>query len=62
MASDKKKRKLAKQKNPRPKPAAHPDGDRRRRGTFPTAKEVLRDKRARQTFWGVPTPDEPPAS
>jgi hypothetical protein len=60
MASDKKKRKLAKQKSPRPKPAVHPDGDRRRRGG-PTADQGTRDKRARQQFWGVPMPDEPGA-
>ena len=50
MASDKKKRKLAKQKNPRPKPAVHPDGDRRRRGGM-TADQGVRDKRARQILY-----------
>jgi hypothetical protein len=65
MASDKKRRKQAKYKSPRPKPAAHPDGDRRRRGG-PTADQGLADKRARQTFWGIPEdpppgrPDNPP--
>jgi hypothetical protein len=60
MASNKQKRKQAKAKSARPKPAVHPDGDRRRRGGT-TADQCIRDKRARQTFWGVPMPDEPPA-
>ena len=59
MASDKQKRKQAKAKSARPKPAVHPDGDRRWRGAGMTAKQGIRDKRARQTFWGTPAPDEP---
>ena len=57
MASNKQKRKQT--KAGKPKPAVHPDGDRRRRGGM-TADQGIRDKRARQTFWGVPV-DEPPA-
>jgi hypothetical protein len=59
MASDKQKRKQA--KAGKPKPAVHPDGDRRRRDLGITAKQAVRDKRVRQSFWGVPTPDEPAA-
>lgn len=57
MASDKQKRKQA--KSAKPKPAVHPDGDRRRRGLGQTVNQAIKDKRARQTFPGVPAPDEP---
>lgn len=39
----------------------HADGDRRHRGG-PTADRAIRDKRARQTFGGVPADDPPPAA
>jgi hypothetical protein len=58
MASDKQKRKQAKAKSASPKPAVHPDGDRRRKGLGMTAKQAVRDKQARQSFWGTPLPDE----
>ncbi len=54
MASDKQKRKSA--KKPRKPGAPHPDGDRRRRGG-PTADQGTADKRARQSFFGVPADD-----
>ena len=57
MASDKQKRKQA--KAGKPKPAVHPDGDRRRKGLGMTAKQAVRDKRARQSFWATPAPEEP---
>ena len=59
MASDKKRRKQAKHKTLRPKPATHvhPDGDRRRRETFPRGEDVLADKRARQQFGALPPVD-----
>jgi hypothetical protein len=60
MASDKKRRKQAKYKNPRPKPAVHPDGDRRHRGLGQAAKQATADKRARQTFLGIPEDPPPP--
>jgi hypothetical protein len=60
MASDKKRRKQAKLKSPRPKPAVHPDGDRRHRGLGQAAKQAVADKRARQQFWGVPVPEDVP--
>ena len=50
MASDKKRRKVVKHKEPKPttgKPFVHPDGDRRRRHEL---KKVLRDMRAREAF------------
>jgi hypothetical protein len=55
MASDKNRRKQAKQKRPRPAPGTpfvHPDGDRRHRGINSSAKQAIRDKRTRQTFVG----------
>lgn len=55
MASDKQKRKAT--KKPRKPGAAHPDGDRRRRGG-PTADQGTADKKARQGYFGVPA-DKP---
>ncbi|HJZ55497.1 MAG TPA: hypothetical protein VKE74_11085 [Gemmataceae bacterium] len=58
MASDKKRRKQAKQKRPpRPtgQPFVHPDGDRRRREAASgggSVKQAIRDKKLRQTFVG----------
>lgn len=54
MASDKKRRKQAKQTRPAAapgKPFVHADGDRRRRGGA-DAKQAIRDKKMRQTFAG----------
>lgn len=53
MASDKKRRKVAKAKqqvgNPAAGPPRHPDGDRRRRGGA-SAKQAIKDKLARREF------------
>ncbi len=59
MASKKQKRKQARAGKPRP--AVHPDGDRRRRDLGQTADQAVKDKRARQSFWGTPADDGPTA-
>ena len=53
MASDKQKRKAARAAKPRKPGAPHPDGDRRRKNPFNT-QSVIRDKKARREFPGVP--------
>ena len=53
MASDKQKRKTARASKPRKPGAPHSDGDRRRRNAFNT-QSVMRDKKARREFPGLP--------
>ena len=54
MASNKQKRKAARAAKPRKPGAPHPDGDRRRKNLFNT-QSVMRDKKARREFPGVPS-------
>ena len=53
MASNKQKRKAARAAKPRKPGAPHPDGDRRQRNLINT-QSVIRDKKARREFPGVP--------
>ena len=59
MASEKKRRKMAKAAKPKPQagPFRHPDGDRRRRG--PRIDDVIKDKERMRTLYGaVDLPEE----
>ena len=59
MASDKKRRKAAKAKKPRPAgPFRHPDGDRRHRMTGASVKQAIRDKKLLDMIGAVKLPEE----